>query len=77
MDSLAQPRKVMATSAPSTLSQGHFQLLHIDFGLLQDGQTHALPEGQEDHRLDGAELQNGFEGSQQVSRGKVEQIETI
>jgi hypothetical protein len=36
-----------------------------------------LPETQENHRLDGAELQHGIEGRQQVARGEVEQIKAI
>lgn len=36
-----------------------------------------LPKAEENHRLDGAELEDRIEWSQQVSRGKVEQIEPV
>lgn len=36
-----------------------------------------LPEGQENHRLDGAELEHRVERRQQVPRGKVEQIQPV
>lgn len=36
-----------------------------------------LPETEENNRLDGAELENGIEGRQQVSRGEVEEVEPV
>ena len=36
-----------------------------------------LPEGQEDNGFDGAELQHGIEGRQQVAGGEVEQIQPV
>lgn len=36
-----------------------------------------LPETEKNNRLDGAELENGIEGRQQVSRGEVEEVESV
>ena len=36
-----------------------------------------MPEGQEDDALDGAELENRFEGSKQVSCSKIEEEESV
>lgn len=39
--------------------------------------TLTLPETEKNNRLDGAELENGIEGRQQVSRGEVEEVESV
>lgn len=39
--------------------------------------TLTLPETEKNYRLDGAELENGIEGRQQVSRGEVEEVESV
>lgn len=55
----------------------HADNRRYDLGLLKHGQAHALPEGQEDHRLDREELEHGFERREQVARGKVEEVEPV
>lgn len=39
--------------------------------------TLTLPETEKNNRLDGAELENGIKGRQQVSRGEVEEVESV
>ena len=45
--------------------------------LFQDGEQHALPEGQEDHRLHCEELENGIERLEHALGRKVEEKQAV
>lgn len=48
-----------------------------EIGVLKDGQNDALPEGEKDDRLDGEELPDGIVGREEVSRGVVEEDQSV
>lgn len=71
--------EVLVTGGDRPLADRHLHRVNLRDGpaLLQNGQQHALPEGEEDDRLDHEELEHGAVRAEQLPRGEVKEEQGI